>query len=897
MNGNSVKTKNLLRVFLAFVLVLITSFPTKSFAGTYDMPNGAVSNDAHETMISVTSKNVENYGAISNWLSVQRTYIFMRNIDGNVSHYFNTPNIQRSIMNTLQEVNPGGWLSSSYDNSNNEYKEESDWTTASKKYGYSVPYAVYIGETPVTTINLTGITSEAFAPLNVVRVVFSSAIENIWKAGHWVAGLFGFNFPEGNGTEFTAGLSEDTIKGIEYANSDYSNTSQEYVDKLADWVKKYWSTWAADKDNAGAKINDKNIFDDGVVVSDSELKDIDARALLGKLIDKSGSSYDGIIESLNSYNKDKGYEAAPVKQVVRNMPYELDTMSPASKEYMNNISDPRVEMFNTTGPLGTIGSAMSQVSYAILGYSALVLTANIAHLGAVLNSICDLKLLTSNGFSFSQFWEGSIGEFLLLATLIAAIFFMVTSAIKSFTNGSVGSSKIISKAIMTALMAFLAVGLLANPKQVGDVLVNTTSRILSIGTVVMNNNDAFNQLYTSDASDADKSELRYWYMYHSVWTEYVTNHNVADEANKFDVSSGLNEYVNLDGSPAKLSGGSRINLWSVALLDAQQKDDKNFYYRVSDHFLAPTITDGRYPSFEVSRNKYYNGFMFSETPFGGIFVSLAVLMMTALKLFCFIELVTDILLLFIKFVLGAFEGSAFILNALKSIGNDITRVIIYDVFITMFIWSSVKVASFGLVIISILELSFVVFLVKYLIDHNSHIMCPGTLVMLEAGITRAVNVVSHSGEFSKVNKEADDRNNEVEEIEKKRKDFKDNAEDSPANNRKVNDYSENPTPDDGNTNIGSEKARQDIKIDSDDGYSDNGDDEYDVEQNSDNYSNDNFSQTSSNQQYDSPSRHNEITIDNIKPVEQKFEQKSDNIVPDNVKRDYSNIKVKGDSNE
>ena len=29
----------------------------------------------------------------------------------------------------------------------------------------------------------------------------------------------------------------------------------------ADWVKKYWSTWAADKDNAGAKINDKNIFD------------------------------------------------------------------------------------------------------------------------------------------------------------------------------------------------------------------------------------------------------------------------------------------------------------------------------------------------------------------------------------------------------------------------------------------------------------------------------------------------------------------------------------------------------------------------------------------------------------------------------------------------------------
>ncbi len=216
----------------------------------------------------------------------------------------------------------------------------------------------------------------------------------------------------------------------------------------------------------------------------------------------------------------------------------------------------------------------------------------------------------------------------------------------------------------------------------------------------------------------------------------------------------------------------------------------------------------------------------------------------------------------------------------------------------MFIWSSVTVASFGLVIISILELSFVVFLVKYLIDHNSHIMCPGTLVMLEAGITRAANVVSHSGEFSKFNKEADDRNNEVEEIEKKRKDFKDNVDDSPASNRKVNDYSENPVPDDGNTNIGSEKARQDIKMDDDNNsYSDSDNDEYDVEQGDDNYSNDNFSQASSNQQYDSPARHNEITIDNIKPAEQKFEQKSSNVVQDNVKKSNSNIKVRGDSNE
>ena len=169
--------------------------------------------------------------------------------------------------------------------------------------------------------------------------------------------------------------------------------------------------------------------------------------------------------------------------------------------------------------------------------------------------------------------------------------------------------------------------------------------------------------------------------------------------------------------------------------------------------------------------------------------------------------------------------------------------------------------------------------------------------MLEAGITRAANVVSHSGEFSKFNKEADDRNNEVEEIEKKRKDFKDNTDDNPVSNRNVNDYSENPTPDDGNTNIGSEKARQDIKMDDNNGYSGNGNEEYDVEQDNDNYSNDNFSQASSNQQYDAPVRHNEIKIDNIKPAEQKFEQKSSNVVPDNVKKSNSNIKVRGDSNE
>ena len=86
-------------------------------------------------------------------------------------------------------------------------------------------------------------------------------------------------------------------------------------------------------------------------------------------------------------------------------------------------------------------------------------------------------------------------------------------------------------------------------------------------------------------------------------------------------------------------------------------------------------------------------------------------------------------------------------------------------------------------------------------------------------------------------------------------------------------------------------------MDDDNGYSGNGNEEYDVEQDNDNYSNDNFSQASSNQQYDAPVRHNEIKIDNIKPAEQKFEQKSSNVVPDNVKKSNSNIKVRGDSNE
>lgn len=763
-------SKSVIKRIGILLLALTIFIPIPALAqddvGFYDNPNSAIQMEAQNSMISVTSEDVAGFQAVSNWLNGKKSYIFVKNTGGFVSYYFNAPNIQKNISNALQGVNIGGWRFSPYYIDPSESVPADQQTTAAKKYGYSFPSAVYLGEYPVVTINFTGIVEDATTPTNVARVVLSGIAETGVKAVKGLVAFFGINIGgDDPKTEFTAGLTPNAIKNMSYANVDYYNTAGDYIDAISKWVESNWEVWKADKDNVGVKLEDSNLFDDGVIVNANETvgsKDgqVSGKEIIGRIAKKAGASINAVIEGLNAYCKEKGLEEAPQSYIVRHMPYELDSMSSASKSYMHGVSDPRYDMFGNIGTLGIVGTTGRTIIHEMLSEPLLKSTGMFAKISAGLNSICDLKFLEANGINFAQFWEGAVGTFIVYAILIGAICFIIVGFFNSITTGGTGHKQIVGRAIMTALLAGLAVGLMVNPKGVSDVMIDTTSKILDVGTSTIGD-DSFSKLYTEDASQADKSELRFWYMYFNVWTGYMTNHAVSEEANQFDVSQSTNEYYGLKESPAKLKGNKAVDLWSAVLLNSFYENDGRTPYRVSDHFLAPTIENGNYPEFTVKENKFFNGYICNEIPVGGFISSINVMLFTVIKVFCFIELVVDILLFMLKFVNGAFEGRAFFKDSIGAIGKDIFRVIAYDVIMSIFIYVTAVATGSSLTFIAVFESFFFFALIEYLSRHSTHIMCPGAFVVLDNVANRFKQAFANKAGFDGV---SDNTNKQIEEL-------------------------------------------------------------------------------------------------------------------------------------
>ncbi len=721
--------KKLFILLIATLLLLPNSF---AFAETsrFTAPNDDIDQEARERMIHVTTGDVDGYVDFSSWLNKQESFILERQTKNHTTIFFNAPSLQKSIMNTIQVNNVGGWSLDQF-NSLNDNKDEKTWTTAEKKYGWHLPFLIYKGEQPVVTLELKDIADDALNPVNVVRVSGQLIIEKVSQGVAWIAGLFGQEVNV-KSTDFTAGLTPRSLRNMKYHNHDYYNTDSKNLSEVGQWLKENWSIWAKHKDELDINIGEnKNLFETDITDGGTALPD----AVLGKFVQETGTSYAHVIMMLGRYNEAHDLEICPAKTIFRFMPYDLISISPSSQQYMNNIPDERVRIFHDDGFLGWKSTSATMIGNIIFKMMPLGFVEFMTWISNILNSICDFSILKDKGIDITMFWGGTIGEFIIVLLLISAILWTIIAVIKMFLTGNIGIKGIIGRAMMTAVFTFLAVGILMNPKQASDLVINTSSKVMNI-TAQAIQEDSFKQLKTSGASPKDVSSLRYWYLYFDTWGKFETSSSINDPSAKFDIASGRNEYTQLKESPAQLVNGQNINLWQAALLEYAKNNDDYGIYRVSDHYLAPEITPGDFPNFSVERNKFYTKPITEFFPFTATLICILVFMATVIKVMCFIEFITDFVLLSLRFVVGVFEGKNVIMSGIKSLGQSLFRIIFYDLFITVFIWETSMLTPEQLFPMAVLETAGFVYLICYIYKFNNNILCPAIFPKINSTIAK-----------------------------------------------------------------------------------------------------------------------------------------------------------------
>lgn len=685
-------------VFLiAVTAITCAAYTDTAEAATFSFPSSEIEESAEESF-SLTWSDIDSFvnngfAALSSWLSKGTTDIWVKtDSDGNVSYYFNTPSIQKLVTNYAQQLNTGGWSVPAYLKTE-EQEDSSTWVTAEKKYGYNLPHIIYSGEMPALTVGLNDIVDANTGVFKTVSVAITGLGYYFLDLLDW---LFGTDLA-GEGADVLS-FSTDMIKSITYNTSDYITTeSSEYYEELGDWLVANWSS--IKNLDIEIEIDDVDVWE--AVLSDGETPGVNVTGteLVGRIISTAGSSYKDVFDAIISAAEEKGISGAPSSYVLRNMPYDLSSMSDASKEYMGNISDPRVEMFVEEGS-GTIIGIATQIYSAIIGiigYWPTDIVGTMMYFASLLDSMTSFKWLTGVGLDPTMLWQGTVGQMIMIMIIILSLISLV-AIIAKWVSGGAAKGGVVTKAIFSFLTMAITVVIMINPSGWSTLITNTLDKVISIGTSTLEYDDTFSELYDVSADSQQISSLRYWYLYANTWSAFVTNHSISSDASVYDESqesSGHNEYVDWE-NPAELASGKKINLWPIIAIELAENNDEASLYRVTDHYMAPLIiaTNSSGTQFTVESNEFYNGFICMSLGFVYILIAFAVLVLVAMKFLVFLELAMEVLLLFVKVManslgtkidspLGSFKG------ALKNVVGALGKIIAYDVMITLFIWIAV----------------------------------------------------------------------------------------------------------------------------------------------------------------------------------------------------------------
>ena len=772
---------------LLFQFLLIPS--NKAYAaddeyyGIFTAPNNAIRDeiwDKEDGMVSITTSDIESIEALSTWLSNQKSFITVREYNGTISYYFNTLNLQKSIANSVQRFNTGGWEFSRDSVDSLIESDSTKWTTALKKYGYNIPKAEYCGEYPAPQLDIGHIAEGVANPITAVTITFTGianwvidrandAKNALNSVINFFGSLVGVEVTSGDIDHIEAQIAEttpDSIKGIHYNTSDYRDTTQDTDIAVAKWLQDNWQFMKEHRDTFEVSLNDSNgakLFDDGVIVYEGETpgENLSGSTIYSRIINKVGLSYIFLINTWIDV-AEKNYDIeGPRVSIYRHMPYDLSSMSDASKDYMHGVSDPRVEMFTNGGNASVI--YLPNKTYRSMNFESNITEfmqplATICSFAGMLNSICDLDFIKNGaGLDLFWLWKGSIGELILIIACLAFLIIIVRGALGFVTKSGAGIT--ISKMITSAILSLILIGLIAMPDRAGDLISNVASKGMSYGTTMLDTDESYRDFYTDGATESDKTQLRYWMLYFNAYCNFATNNSFNSEAMKFDPSQGRNEYIEFDKSTATLANNDTINNWGAILLESGFNHSLDAY-RVSDHVMAPIIKSTGYPEFTVEENNFYNGYMFSKAPGNALMISVAVLVFTMLKLVCFVELLIDMMLFLLKLSIGAIEGSSKMKDVIKHLLLDLLKVLVYELAITVSIFMSFNLATPGTAstIISFFLFVASLLVIRYLVRNPQNIFAPGLFTTVSNIKYRIVN------SFGALKKASEERAKSIEQI-------------------------------------------------------------------------------------------------------------------------------------
>lgn len=683
---------SLFQRMLLLIIAIAIALPSTASATEFGFPNDDIRESAEEAY-NVKWSEIESFlnsgfAALSTWLLDTESDIWVKkSSDGTISYYFNTPDLKKYITNLAQQLNTGGFSIETFDSGE---EDSSAWVTAEKKYGYHLPRVVYYGETPVLFVGLSDIVSANTGVLKSVSIAISGGV--YFTAGAWDA-LMGFFGIDSNAQEAAdssvVDYSTDLIKSITYANDDYISTkTSEYYEELGEWIIDNWSVIS----QLDIDIDDENLFEQ-ILEDDESISDLSASELIGRIINICGSSYEEILSTIMLC--DGTSSDPPSTYVLRNMPYDITSMSTASAEYMNNISDPRVEMFQVMASGSIIGILASISAELTAGVAYVIVNGvagNMMYLASVLDSMTSFKWLSGEGLDPTMLWQGTVG-FMVEALIIILCLISLIATVAKYLTGSGSKGGIVSKIIYTSLTMIITVIIMVNPAGWGKTITDTLDKIIDIGAVSMSYDDDFQQLYDSNADTQQISSLRYWYFYANAWSSYVTNHTLSSDASDYDESqeaSGHNEYVDFE-NPAELASGKKMNLWPIIAIELAREGNTNALYRVVDHYMAPLITpsDTDWEEFTVEVNEFYNGYICDTIQPAVVVAAIVILVLAFFKFLAFLELAIEILLLFIKVLVNALNSAEPLggfKDSLSNIGGSLAKIIVYDLIITIIIY-------------------------------------------------------------------------------------------------------------------------------------------------------------------------------------------------------------------
>lgn len=701
--------------FMMAIAFISTSFVGRVYAASDDKDYYShLSEEEMNELFEFSTEDIPNPWA---WVMDTQTYVIAEKYDdGQVTYWWNVPNIQMTFQNMLYDV----IASSGYGSGMGEPAAENEWLvdipneakTALEQYGFKIPSPSYMGERPLITIDVLGV------------IIPDGLIDGLGRLGSLIF----------KGRCIDAPTDEDMDTLIYVAPRDYDSSAITFQR----WVEDHWYDAINNGDKLGKTqtMDSENVHAQILVSQADEEGMLDGKQWIAENIiwqeglDEPGLSAEYICSELQQicgkYYSEVCKNIILVSgignehQMERIMPYDLTRMNDKDAKMFNGIIDPRSESQENLFSTGYLNMIMNMVKSA-----ALTLSGNIAEVSASLNSVANFSFLENIGFNPVSFWTNEIMQLLVFLAMCVFIFFVVKSAFQVLM-GNYSTIRLITKVLGAFVIVLMVWALGSNPDNTYSHIKTISSKVFTLGNVVFEQNEKIQSLYGTGDAD-EKEAVNLWLPYFNMWTLYHTNYGVLDLEQTIDLDSEQPEVQNLEetNSVPEIDGVQQT-LWSTLLADdfTQKKTYSGRIYRVVDHFMAPRISnveleDGDIKSLEVSENENYEGkHIQTNINVMNLPLQLLILFLVLLKVVLFFEFIFNITMLIFNLCLSTSDNYKILLT-LKELGASMLNVMFINIVLGLVVYTSLLTDGIISLLVCIFYIFLMVNLIRSLANSNS----------------------------------------------------------------------------------------------------------------------------------------------------------------------------------